>query len=192
MGKIIVTENVSLDGVVQDPTGEEGFDRGGWAGQLTSRDRQEWGQFLFEEALAAEALLLGRRSDAWFAERWLARTGAWADRLNSMPKYVVSATVAEPRWTNSTIIKGDVPSEVSQLKDNLAGNVVVYASRHLVAALLEHDLIDELRLIVYPVVAGAGERLLGETSEAKPVRLTSTRALGDSLALLTYQPVRLA
>ncbi len=95
MGKIIVTENVSLDGVVQDPTGDEGFDRGGWAGQLTSRDRQEWSQFLFEEALAARALLLGRRSDAWFAERWLARSGGWADRLNSMPKYVVSATVAE-------------------------------------------------------------------------------------------------
>jgi dihydrofolate reductase len=190
MGKIIVTENVSLDGVVQDPTGEEGFDRGGWASQLTSRDRRKWGQFLFEEALAAEALLLGRRSDAWFAERWPARTGGWADRLNSMPKYVVSATVAEPRWTNSTIIKGDVPSEVSQLKQHLDGNVVVYASRHLVAALLEHDLIDELRLIVYPVVAGAGERLFGAASGTKPVRLTSTRTLGDSLALLTYQPVR--
>ena len=192
MGKLVLSgpQNVSLDGVVQDPTGEEGFKLGGWFVESGGQDLEEWNKVALDDALGAEAWLLGRSSYEYFGVRWRPRTDELADRLNSMPKYVVSATVAEPRWTNSTIIKGDVPSEVSQLKQHLDGNVVVYASRHLVAALLEHDLIDELRLIVYPVVAGAGERLFGAASGTKPVRLTSTRTLGDSLALLTYQPVR--
>lgn len=190
MGKIVISENVSLDGVVQDPTGDEGFRHGGWSSQIGDRDREAWATVLSEEALGTEALLLGRRSDEWFATRWAGRTGAWADRLNGLPKYVVSGTLAEPRWTNSTVLKGEVVSEVTALKQELAGDIVVYASGQLVRTLLEHDLADELRLMVYPVVLGTGERLFGETSGQKSVRLVSTRTVGEGLAYLTYQLVR--
>jgi dihydrofolate reductase len=190
MGKIIVSENVSLDGVVQDPTGDEGFRHGGWSGQIGDKDREAWAKVLFDEALGAEALLLGRRSDEWFATRWAGRSGAWADRLNSLPKYVVSATLAEPRWSNSTVLTGDVVNEVSKLRQELAGDIVVYGSCQLVRTLMEHDLVDELRLMVYPVVVGAGERLFGETSDKKAIRLLDTRTVGDSLAFLTYELVR--
>jgi dihydrofolate reductase len=186
MGKIIVSENVTLDGVVQDPTGEEGFKHGGWFVGIGDKDREEWARVLLGEALAAEALLLGRRSDEYFAARWLSRGGQWADRLNSMPKYVVSATLEEPRWTNATVLSGDVVSEISKLKRQLAGDIVVYASRQLVYTLMEHDLADELRLIVYPVVLGTGERLFTETTNSKPMRLTSAHPVGDTLAYLTY------
>jgi dihydrofolate reductase len=189
MGKIIISENVSLDGVVQDPTGEEGFGRGGWFRQMGDKDRAAWAELELQEALGAEALLLGRRSDAWFAARWLSRSGAWADRLNSLPKYVVSSTLHEPRWSNSTVLKGDVVKEVLTLKQELAGDLVVYASIQLVHTLMEDDLVDELRLTVYPVVLGAGERLFGGTSDTKPMRLVDTRTVGDGLAHLTYQPV---
>ena len=190
MGKIIVSENVSLDGVVQDPTGEEGFRHGGWFVQIGDKDREEWAKLELDEALGAEALLLGRRSDEWFAARWLSRSGEWADRLNSLPKYVVSSTLEEPRWSNSTVLKGDVVTEVSKLKQELAGDIVVYASTQLVHTLMEHDLVDELRLTIYPVVLGAGERLFGETSDKKPMRLINTRTVGDGLAYLTYERVR--
>jgi dihydrofolate reductase len=195
MGRIIVSENVSLDGVVQDPTGEEGFRHGGWFLQMGDKDREEWAKVELDEALGAEALLLGRRSDEYFAVRWLSRSGEWADRLNSLPKYVVSATIEEPKWSNSTVFKGavlrgDVVTEVSKLKQELAGDIVVYASTPLVHTLMEHDLVDELRLTVFPVVLGAGERLFGETSHKKPMRLVSTQTVGDSLAYLTYEPVR--
>jgi dihydrofolate reductase len=190
MGKIIVSENVSLDGVVQDPTGDEGFRHGGWFGQIGDKDREEWAKVELDEALAAQALLLGRRSDEWFAARWAGRTGEWADRLNSLPKYVVSATLAEPRWSNSTVLRGEVVNEVSKLKQELDGEIFVYASRQLVRTLMEHDLVDELRLMVYPVVLGAGERLFGETGDKKSMRLLGARTVGDSLALLTYELVR--
>jgi dihydrofolate reductase len=190
MGRIIVSENVSLDGVVQDPTGDEGFRQGGWFGQFGPADREEWAKVLFGEALGAEALLLGRRSDEWFAVRWAARSGEWADRLNSLPKYVVSATLAQPCWNNSTVLKGEVVDEVSKLKQELDGDIVVYASCQLVRTLMEHDLVDEVRLMVYPVVLGAGERLFGETSDKKPMRLLGTRTVGDALAFLTYELVR--
>jgi dihydrofolate reductase len=190
MGKIIISENVSLDGVVQDPTGEEGLDRGGWSGQIGPEDREAWAKVLLDEALGTDALLLGRRSDEWFAERWLSRSGEWADRLNSLPKYVVSSTLDQPRWSNATVLRGDVVTEVSKLKDELDGDIVVYASTQLVPALLEHDLVDEVRLMVYPVVLGAGHRLFGETSDQKPLRLVRIQAVGDSLALLTYECVR--
>jgi len=190
MGKIIVSENVSLDGVVQDPTGEEGFRHGGWFTQIGDKDHEAWAKVLLGEALGAEALLLGRRSDEYFATRWLSRSGEWADRLNSMPKYVVSATLDEPKWGNATVLKGDVANEVSKLKQELAGDIVVYASTRLVHTLMEHDLVDELRLIIYPVVLGAGERLFGETSDKKPLRLLNTQAVGDGLALLTHEVVR--
>ena len=189
MGKIIVTENVSLDGVVQDPTGEEGFRLGGWF-RIGDRDREAWAKVLLEEALGTEALLLGRRSDEWFAARWLSRSGEWADRLNSLPKYVVSSTRQEGRWNNPTVLAGDVVNEVSKLKQELDGDIVVYASTQLVHSLMEHDLVDELRLMVYPVVLGVGERLFGATSDLKPLRLLDTRTVGDSLVLLTYELVR--
>jgi dihydrofolate reductase len=190
MGKIIISENVSLDGVVQDPTGEEGFRLGGWFGHVGDRDREAWVKVELDEALGAGALLLGRRSDEWFATRWLSRSGEWADRLNSLPKYVVSSTLEEARWTNSTVLKGDVVSEVSKLKQELAGDIVVYASTQLVHTLMEHDLVDELRLMIYPVVLGTGERLFGETSDKKPMRLVHAQSVGDSLAFLTYTLVR--
>ena len=190
MGKIIISENVSLDGVVQDPTGEEGFRLGGWFGHVGDRDREAWVKVELDEALGAGALLLGRRSDEWFATRWLSRSGEWADRLNSLPKYVVSSTLEEARWTNSTVLKGDVVSEVLKLKQEVAGDIVVYASSQLVHTLMEHDLVDELRLMIYPVVLGTGERLFGETSDKKPMRLVHAQIVGDSLAFLTYTLVR--
>ncbi len=190
MGKIVISENVSLDGVMQDPTGEEGFRHGGWFGRVADKDREEWARLELAEALAAEALLLGRRSDEWFATRWPGRSGEWADRLNSMPKYVVSGTLAEARWNNSTVLRGDLVSEISRLKQELDGEIVVYASCQLARALLQHDLADELRLTVYPVVLGAGERLFGETTDQKPMRLLGSRTIGDSLVYLTYELVR--
>jgi dihydrofolate reductase len=190
MGKIVVTTNVSLDGVVQDPDGEEGFKLGGWFSEFGGKDLQGWAQVEAEEALGAGALLLGRRSDEWFASRWLSRDGAWADKLNSMPKYVVSSTLADPKWSNSTVLKGDVVSEVSKLKQEISGEILVYASYQLVRTLIEHDLVDELRLVVFPVVLGAGERLFGETSDKKPMRLLDVSTIGDGLAFLTYELVR--
>ena len=136
MAKLIVSENVSLDGVVEDPTGDEGSRRGGWFGRIGDIDREEWAKVETDEALAAAALLLGRRSHEWFAARWAGRSGEWADRLNSMPKYVVSSTLSEPRWTNSTILRGEVVGEVTKLKQDLDGDIVVYASRQLVRTLM--------------------------------------------------------
>ena len=190
MGRIVISTNVSFNGVVQDPDGKEGFRLGGWFGQFGGNDLEEWAKVSLEEALRTEALLLGRRSDEWFAARWLSRSGAWADRLNSLPKYVVSSTLQEPRWSNSTVLKGEVADEVSKLKQKLAGDIVVYASYHLGRTLIEHDLVDELRLVVFPVVLGAGERLFGETSNKKPMRLVDTKTIGDGLAFLTYEMVR--
>jgi dihydrofolate reductase len=190
MGKIVISTNVSFDGVVQDPDGLEGFRLGGWFGQFGGKDLEEWAKVEYEEALGTEALLLGRRSEEWFAARWLSKTDAWADRLNGLPKYVVSSTLQEPKWSNVTVLRGDVVSEVSKLKQELEGDIVVYASYQLGRTLIEHDLVDELRLFVYPVVLGAGERLFGETSDQKPLRLVDTKTIGDGLAFLTYQFVR--
>jgi dihydrofolate reductase len=190
MGKIVVSENVTLDGVVEDPTGEEGFRHGGWFDRFLDKDREAWAEVEFAEAVGADALLLGRRSDAYFGARWSSRSGEWADRLNSLPKYVVSSTLVDPAWSNSTVLKGDVVGEVSKLKQELDGEIVVYASRPLVRTLMEHDLVDELRLMVFPVVLGAGERLFGETSDKKSMRLLDTRTVGEGLAYLAYELVR--
>jgi dihydrofolate reductase len=187
MGQIIISENVSLDGVVQDPTGEEGFERGGWFPRVGSTDREAWAELELDQALAAEALLMGRRTDEFFGSRWPSRSGAWADRLNSMPKYVVSSTVQSATWSNSTVLQGDVVDEVSHLKRQHDGDIVVYASAQLVQTLIENDLVDEMRLIIHPVVLGAGKRLFGETGAAKPVRLVDARTVGDSLSVLTYR-----
>jgi len=192
MGKIVISENVSLDGVVQDPTGEEGFRNGGWFLQMAGSDREEWAKVALDEALTAQALLLGRRSDEYFGTRWLSRTGELADRLNSLPKYVVSASLDKPRWSNVTVLGGDIPGQVSKLREQLAGDIVVIGSIQLARTLIEHDLADEFRLKIFPVVLGAGLRLFGETSDKKPVRLVRARALGDGLAYLSYERIRAA
>jgi dihydrofolate reductase len=190
MGRVIISENVSLDGVIQDPAGDEGFTRGSWVGRVGDRGRQEAAKVLLNEAMTAEALLLGRRSYEFFAGRWPSRSGELADRLNTLPKYVVSSTLDDPDWNNTTVLKGDAVDEVSKLKKELPGDILVYASFQLLATLLDHDLIDELRLMMYPVVLGAGERLFRETSDKKPMRLIDNRTVADDLAYLTYAPVR--
>jgi dihydrofolate reductase len=192
MGKIVLggPQNVSLDGVVQDPDGEEGFRLGGWFVQFGGEDLHEWNKFALAEALGAEAWLLGRRSYEFFGARWRPRSGELADRLNSMPKYVVSSTLVDPAWTNSTVLEGDVVTEVSKLKQELDGEIVVPASYQLGRTLIEHDLVDELRLVVFPVVLGAGERLFGESGDQKPMRLVESSAIGDGLVHLTYEFVR--
>jgi dihydrofolate reductase len=189
MGRIVISANVSLDGVVQDPTGEEGFRHGGWFAQVGSRDREGFAEVALDEALGAVALLLGRRSYEFLAARWPSRSGALADRLNSMPKYVVSSTLADPHWNNSTVLKGEVVGEVSKLKQELDGEIVVAASFQLVRTLMKHDLVQELRLLVYPFVLGDGERIFGETSDKKSLRLLDTRTVGDGLAYLSYELV---
>ena len=190
MGKIVISENVSLDGVVQDPTGDEGFRHGGWFLQVGDKDRKEWAKVELDEALGTEALLLGRRSYEFFAARWPSRSGEFADRLNSLPKYVVSSTLEHPDWNNSTVLTGDAVNEVSKLKQELDGQIVVYASFQLVRTLMEHDLVDGLRLQVYPVVLGAGERLFGDIGGKRPLRLVDTQSVGDGIAILSYEVVR--
>jgi dihydrofolate reductase len=192
MGKIVISgpQNVSLDGVVQDPDGKEGFSLGGWFGRFGGKDLEEWNKVALDEALRAEAWLLGRRSYEFFCARWRPRSGELADRLNSMPKYVVSSTLEEPGWNNSAVLKGDAVAEVSKLKQELDGEIVVPASYQLGRTLIEHDLADELRLVVFPVVLGAGQRLFGQTSDSKPMRLSNTRTIGDGLVFLSYEFVR--
>jgi dihydrofolate reductase len=188
MGKIVVSDNVTLDGVIQDPAGDEGFRVGGWVGLI--KNSPQLNKLALDEALGAGAWLLGRRSYEWFAARWPSRSGELADRLNSLPKYVVSSTLKEPKWNNSTVLKGDVLNEVSKLKHEFNGEIVVPASFQVVRTLMEHDLVDELRLKIFPVVLGAGERLFGETSDKKPMRLLDSQILEGGVAYLTYQPVR--
>ena len=192
MGRIVVSENVSLDGVMEDPTGEERSKHGGWYLQFLNGDRDAWAEFGLAQALAASALLLGRRSDEYFGSRWNTREGAWAEALNKLPKYVVSSTLQDPVWVNSTVVKGDAVSEVSKLKEELDGEIVCLASRQLAQTLLEHDLVDEVRLLVYPTVLGAGKRLFGETSEKTSLLRLKSRTVGDGLAYLRYEVVRAA
>jgi dihydrofolate reductase len=186
MGKIAVSENITLDGVIQDPAGAEGFERGGWVGRIGDRGREEAAQVLLDEALASEAQLFGRRTFEFLAERWPSRSGAFADRFNEMPKYVVSSTLKDPDWNNSTVLAGDVVQEVSKLKDEIDGEIVIAGSIRLVRTLLENNLVDELRLMIYPVVLGAGERLFKE-SDQQPVRLLSARTVDNDLAYLIYE-----
>jgi dihydrofolate reductase len=189
MGKIVMSgpQNMSLDGVVQDPDGKEDFKLGGWFVEFGGKDLEAWNKVALNEALAAEAWLLGRRSYEFFGARWRPRSGELADRLNTMPKYVVSSTLEHPDWNNSMVLKGDAVTEVSRLKQELDGEIIVPASYQLGRTLMEHDLADELRLVVFPVVLGTGERFFGETSGQKPMRLVSTQTIGDGLVLLTYE-----
>jgi dihydrofolate reductase len=189
LGRIVISENVSLDGVIQDPAGVEGFRLGGWVGRIGDQGREEAAKVALDEALGAEAMLLGRRSYEFLAARWPSRSGPLADRLNTLPKYVVSSTLEDPDWNNTTVLRGDVVDAVSKLTQEIDGEIVVAASFQLWHTLMQHDLVDELRLMIYPVVLGAGERLFGETTDKKPMRLVSTRTV-DDLALLIYEPVR--
>jgi dihydrofolate reductase len=189
VGKLVISENVSLDGVIEDPSGVEGFSRGGWIGRIGEGGRDEAAKVLLDEALGSDAQLFGRRTYEFLAARWPAREGELANRLNSMPKYVVSSTLAAPKWNNTTVLKGDVRVEVAKLKQELDGEIVVAGSIRLVQTLLEHDLVNELRLMIYPVVLGSGKRLFAEMTDKKPMRLVGIRPV-DDLALLTYEPVR--
>jgi len=177
MGKIVISENISLDGLA---AGERLFD---WVGQI----KGEAVKVLLDEALGTEALLLGRRSYEFFAARWPSRSGEYADRLNSMTKYIVSSTLEHPAWNNATVLAGDVVHEVSKLRRELAGDIVVYGSIQLVHTLMEHDLVDELRLMIYPFLLGNGKRLFGETTDRKGMRLAHTQTAGDSLIYLIYE-----
>ena len=185
MGRIIVSDNISLDGVVQDPAGDEGFARGGWVGKI--KDRPDLARLALDEALGAEAFLMGRRTYDWFAGRWPLRTGELADRLNGMPKYVVTSSRDELAWANATVLRGDVIEEIRELKRRLRGEIVVPGSFGLVRVLLECDLVDELRLKLFPVVLGAGDRLFGETRSIKAMRLVDVRTLDGDTAYLTFQ-----
>jgi dihydrofolate reductase len=186
MARIVVTEFVSLDGVMEGPGGDDGFVRGAWSFEF---ERGEEGdRFKLDEAAEADALLLGRRTYEGFAAAWPSRGGEFADKFNSMPKYVVSSTLRDPEWTNTTVLSGDAVEEVSRLKREVDGTVVVHGSAQLAAALVEADLVDELRLMVFPVVLGTGKRLFGETTDAKRLRLSRSQVVGDGVAILVYEP----
>jgi dihydrofolate reductase len=186
VGRIVVTEFVSLDGVMEDPGGAESFRHGGWSFEIERGD--EGNTFKLDETLSSEALLLGRATYEGFAEAWPSREGEFADKFNTMPKYVVSSTLGEPQWNNSTVLKGDAAEEVAKLKQEQDGDIVVHGSAQLVQALIEHDLVDELRLMVYPVVLGSGKRLFGETSDKKRLRLVDSQVVGDGVLILRYEP----
>ncbi len=186
MGRIVVTEFVSLDGVVEDPGGAEDFKYGGWSFEFSRGDDGD--KFKLDEALEAEALLLGRVTYQGFADAWPSREGEFADKFNNMPKYVVSSTLKDPEWNNSTVLEGDVAEAVSKLKREQDGDIVVHGSPSLVQSLLENDLVDELRLMVFPVVLGSGKRLFGETSDKKALQLTDSKTVGDGVAILVYEP----
>jgi dihydrofolate reductase len=189
MGRIVITEFVSLDGVMEDPGGAEDFEYGGWSFEYSRGD--EGDRFKLDEAMGSDALLLGRKTYEGFADAWPSREGEFADKFNNMPKYVVSSTLSDPEWTNSTVIDGgDLPGAVAKLKDENDGDVVVHGSARLAQSLLDQDLVDEVRLMVFPVVLGAGKRLFGETSDKKPLKLTDSKAVGDGVAILVYEPVR--
>ena len=187
MGRIVVTEFVSLDGVMEDPGGAEDFVYGGWTFEF---DRGDGDKFKLDETLDSEALLLGRITYEGFAEAWPSREGEFADRFNAMPKYVVSSTLREPTWSNTTVLSGDVAEEVSRVRDEASGDVYVHGSRQLAQTLLEHNLVDELHLMVFPVVLGSGKRLFGETTQKKPLELVDSKIVGDGVAILVYRPGR--
>jgi dihydrofolate reductase len=185
MGRIIVTEFISLDGVVEDPGGSENFKHGGWSFEFNRGE--EGDQFKLDETLNTEALLLGRVTYEGFADAWPSRDGEFADKFNTMPKYVVSSTLKDPEWTNSTVLEGDVAESAKKLKDEVDGDIVVHGSVQLVQGLIEHGLVDELRLMVFPVVLGSGKRLFGETSDKRRLRLTDSKTVGDGVSILVYQ-----
>jgi dihydrofolate reductase len=185
MGRIVVTEFMSLDGVIEDPGGAEDYKYGGWSFEFSRGE--EGDKFKLDETHNSDALLLGRVTYEGFADAWPQREGEFADKFNNMPKYVVSSTLTDPEWTNSTVIDGDVPAEVAKVRDAHEGDVVVHGSAQLAQTLIENDLVDELRLMVFPVVLGSGKRLFGETTDKKPLELADSKTVGDGVAILTYR-----
>jgi dihydrofolate reductase len=185
MGRVVVTEFISLDGVIEDPGGAEDFKYGGWSFEISRGD--EGDQFKLDETMSSEALLLGRRTYEGFAEAWPSREGEFADKFNEMPKYVVSSTLKDPEWTNVHVLDGDVAEEVSKLRREQDGDIVVHGSAQLVQALVEHGLVDELRLMMFPVVLGSGKRLFGETSDKRRLKLTDSKTVGDGVTILVYE-----
>jgi dihydrofolate reductase len=188
MGRIVVTEFISLDGVIEAPGGGESFRHGGWSFEIDRGD--EGNQFKLDETMASDALLLGRKTYEGFAAAWPEREGEFADKFNTMPKYVVTSTLDQPEWSNTTPLHGDVAEEVGKLKEQHERDIVVHGSAQLVQTLLERDLVDEVRLMVFPVVVGSGKRLFGETTDKKPLRLVDSKIVGDGVAILTYRPAR--
>jgi dihydrofolate reductase len=184
MGRIAVTEFISVDGVIEDPGGAEDFKHSGWSFEFNRGDDGD--QFKLEETMASEALLLGRVTWEGFAKAWPAREGEFADKFNSMPKYVVSSTLSDPDWTNTTVLNGDLAEAVSDVKGRHDGDIVVHGSARLVRELLERDLVDELRLMVFPVVLGTGKRLFGDTTDKKPLKLSDSKLVGDGVAIMVY------
>jgi dihydrofolate reductase len=187
MGRIVVTEFISLDGVIEDPGGSEDFKYSGWSFEFSRGD--EGDKFKLDEALEADGLLLGRVTYEGFAAAWPQRDGDFADKFNNMPKYVVSSTLSDPEWSNTTVLSGHLVEEVSKLRERPGGDIVVHGSGRLVQALVENDLVDELRLMVFPVVLGSGQRLFGDTSDKKTLKLTDSKTVGDGVAILIYAPV---
>jgi dihydrofolate reductase len=189
MGTIVMSgpQNVTLDGVVQDPDGAEGFAGGGWFVRTGGADLDPWGKVALDDAMGAQAWLLGRRSYEYFGSRWRVRTGPLAERLAGLPKYVVSSTLTDPDWNNTTVLRGDVVAEVSKLKQEIDGEIIVPGSYRLARTLIAHDLVDEVRMAVFPVVVGSGERLFDGTTGSKTLRLVESRIIGDGLAFLTYR-----
>jgi dihydrofolate reductase len=197
MGKIVVTQLVSVDGVSDDPAGFEGFERGGWTlapdsdGERVALRGEEGEEFNASETRDSSALLLGRKTYVAFAGIWPQQEGRpLADNINRMPKYVVSSTLEDAEWNNSTVLSGEPTEEVGRLKREIDGEILVYGSTQLVQTLIEHGLVDELRLMVHPVLVGAGKRLFGEMSDKQPLRLVDSRQVGDGIVILTYEPVR--
>jgi dihydrofolate reductase len=188
VGRIVVTEFVSLDGVMEDPGGSESFKHGGWSFAFSRGD--EGDKFKLDETRASDALLLGRVTYEGFADAWPSREGEFADKFNSMPKYILSSTLQDPEWSNSTVLKGDLAEEVAKLKREHDGDIVVHGSAQLAQTLIEDDLVDELRLMVFPVVLGSGKRLFGDTSDKKSLQLVDSKVVGDGVAILTYAPAR--
>ena len=189
MGRIIASTNGTLDGGVGDPTGEEGAARGGWFGRVGPSDREAFGRAALAEAQAADAFLMGRRTYEFLAGRWPARTGPLADRLAEIPKFVVSGTVAEPQWRNTEVIRGEAVPTVTRLRRQIDGEIVVPASFQLVRALLAADLVDEIRVIVYPFLLGSGTPLYGQLPDEKRLHLLDQRRLGDHLLSVAYRIV---
>jgi dihydrofolate reductase len=185
MGRIVVTEFVSTDGVVEDPGGAEDYEYGGWSFAFDRGD--EGNQFKLDETMTSDALLLGRVTYEGFAKAWPERTGEFADKFNTMPKYVVSSTLEDPTWPNTTVIGGDLAAAVDKAKQEHDGDIVVHGSPSLVQDLVEQDLVDELRLMVFPVVLGKGKRLFGETSDKKTFKLTDVKSVGEGVAILILQ-----
>jgi dihydrofolate reductase len=187
MGRIVLSTNVTLDGIGQDPTGEEGFEFGGWFNQISDEDRQAWAETFFAESMVTDAVLLGARSYGWFAQRWVGRDGPWAERLASLPKYVVRSGDGRADWGPTTVLAGDVVGAVARLKQQVDGHIALYASHQLVRTLIEHDLVDEVRLMVFPRVIGPGARVFGDLTASRSIRLTHVLAVGTGLVQLTYE-----